>query len=46
MGFTAVYLAAQEDSVEVCQLLLEGGADPNIAGGQQKLSPLHIAAHK
>ncbi len=45
-GFTALYIAAQEDSATICQLLLEAGADPSLAGGEQKLSPLHIAAHK
>ena len=45
MGFTALYLAAQEDNPHICELLLENGADPNIQGGPQKLTPLHLAAH-
>ncbi len=45
-GFTALYVAAQEDNVSICQMLLEAGANPSLAGGEQKLSPLHIAAHK
>lgn len=45
-GYSALYLAAQEDDVVVCRLLLEGGADPLLAGGTQKLTPLHIAAHR
>ncbi len=45
-GFTALYLAAQEDNQVVCRLLLVGGADPLLAGGAQKLTPLHIAAHR
>jgi len=46
MGFTALYLAAQEDNACICQLLLKAGADPLLAGGPQKLTPLHIAAHR
>ncbi len=30
-GFTAIYLAAQ--NVVICRLLLEGGANPHLAGG-------------
>ena len=45
MGFTALYLAAQEDNPHICELLLENGADPNVQGGPQKLTPLHLAAH-
>ncbi len=45
-GFTALYLSAQEENVVTCRLLLEGGADPQLAGGTQKLAPLHIAAHR
>ena len=45
-GFTALYLAAQEENVAVCRLLLVGGANPHLAGGTQKLTPLHIAAHR
>ena len=28
-----------------CWHMLEGKADPNIVGGPQSISPLHIAAH-
>ena len=45
-GFTALYLAAQEENPSICQMLLEAGADPSLAGGSQKLTPLHIAAHR
>ena len=45
MGFTALYLAAQEDNPHICELLLENGANPNVQGGPQKLTPLHLAAH-
>ena len=45
-GFTALYLAAQEDNPSICQMLLEAGANPSLAGGTQKLTPLHIAAHR
>ena len=45
-GFTALYLAAQEDNPSICQMLLEAGANPSLAGGPQKLTPLHIAAHR
>ena len=45
-GYSALYLAAQEESAGICRTLLEGGADPQLAGGRQKLTPLHIAAHK
>ena len=45
-GFTALYLAAQEDNPSICQTLLEAGANPSLAGGPQKLTPLHIAAHR
>jgi len=45
-GFTALYLAAQEDNASICQELLEAGADPLLVGGPQQLSPLHIAAHR
>ena len=45
-GFSALYLAAQEENSCICQVLLETGADPNMSGGTQSLSPLHIAAHR
>ena len=45
MGFTALYLAAQEDNPHICEMLLDNGANPNVQGGPQKLSPLHLAAH-
>ncbi len=45
-GYTALYLSSQEDDVVICRLLLEGRADPLLAGGAQKLTPLHIAAHR
>lgn len=45
-GFTALYLAAQEDRASLCQMLLEAGANPLMAGGPQRLTPLHIAAHR
>ena len=45
-GFTALYLAAQEEHPSICHLLLEAGANPHLAGGPQKLTPLHIAAHR
>ena len=45
-GFTALYLAAQEDNASICQELLEAGADPLLVGGPQQLSPLHIASHR
>lgn len=46
VGFTALYLASQEDSGCICRVLLEAGADPNLCGGSQSLGPLHIAAHR
>ena len=45
-GFSALYLASQEDNSCLCQVLLEAGADSNLTGSSQALSPLHIAAHK
>ena len=44
-GFTALYLAAQENSPTICELLLEKGAKCNVQGGAQQLTPLHLAAH-
>ena len=44
-GFTALYLAAQENSPTICELLLEKGAKCNVQGGLQQLTPLHLAAH-
>ena len=44
-GFTALYLAAQENSPTICELLLEKGAECNVQGGLQQLTPLHLAAH-
>lgn len=44
-GFTALYLAAQENSPAICELLLEKGARCNVQGGSQQLTPLHLAAH-
>jgi len=31
MGFTPLYMAAQEDHPEIVQVLLDNGADPTVA---------------
>lgn len=41
---TALHLAAAGHRVEIVQLLLEIGADPNAAHNMRKSSPLHYAA--
>ena len=45
-GFTALHLAAQENHVKICELLLKHGCNPNVLAGPQQLTPLHMAAHK
>src|SRR5690349_527463 len=41
---TALHLAAAGYRVEIVQLLLESGADPNAAHNMRKSNPLHYAA--
>src|SRR6059036_1420265 len=44
VGDTALHLAAAGYRVEIVQLLLAAGADPNAAENHRRSSPLHYAA--
>lgn len=44
VGDTPLHLAAAGYRVEIVQLLLASGADPNAAGNRRRSSPLHYAA--
>ncbi len=48
-GFTNLYYAASECNMEIVQLLMSRGADPNLSGNPQTLNdgakPLHGIAH-
>jgi ankyrin repeat protein len=44
VGDTALHLAAAGYRVEIVQLLLAAGADPNAAGNHRQSGPLHYAA--
>src|SRR6266581_3043811 len=43
-GDTALHLAAAGYRVEIAQLLLAAGSDPNAAGNNRDSSPLHYAS--
>jgi ankyrin repeat protein len=43
-GESALHFAAQHDRINVAELLLANGADPNFCGERSKLTPLHYAA--
>ena len=42
--FTALYLAASRGHIEVVEVLLEAGADPNLPVGENNNTPLHASA--
>ena len=44
VGDTALHLAAAGYRVEIIELLLKAGADPNAAGNHRRSGPLHYAA--
>jgi hypothetical protein len=44
VGDTALHLAAAGYRVEIAQLLLDAGADPNAAANHRRSGPLHYAA--
>ncbi|MBI3862047.1 MAG: ankyrin repeat domain-containing protein [Planctomycetia bacterium] len=44
VGDTALHLAAAGYRLEIIQLLLAAGADPNAAGNHRRSTPLHYAA--
>lgn len=44
VGDTALHLAAAGYRVEIIQVLLSAGADPNAAGNRRRSRPLHYAA--
>ena len=44
VGDTALHLAAAGYRVEIAELLLDAGADPNAAGNHRHSGPLHYAA--
>ncbi len=44
--YTALHLATQENHPEICRILLNHHANPNIQGGDQNVAALHIAAHR
>jgi ankyrin repeat protein len=44
-GLTPLHeVADKEGGLEVLQLLLDHGADPNVPGGEDNVTPLHDAA--
>ena len=43
-GFTPLHIASKAGNEEICTLLLEGNASPNIKGHRSK-TPLHKAKH-
>lgn len=45
-GFSSVYLASDQGSIEALHLLLEAGADNSLATGKVKWTPLHAASFK
>lgn len=44
-GFTPLHLASQEGHVDVTNLLLKNGADPN-AKAKNGLAPIHLCAQE
>ena len=42
-GWTPLHEVAQRNHLELVQLLLEAGANPNIPGGDDHYTPLHDA---
>ncbi|XP_065571431.1 poly [ADP-ribose] polymerase tankyrase-2-like [Artemia franciscana] len=42
---TALLTEAQKGAIDICQLLLSNGADPNVKGGIRKDTPLHNALY-
>jgi ankyrin repeat protein len=44
-GYTLLSLAVHYGRVEIVDLLLKNGADPNIASFKEKNTPLHIAVN-